>query len=111
MKKLAVTLIAAGGLLAGSLAVPAYAAHFGDSGYSANRGYSGYSGDPRYAYSGDPRYGYSGHSGYPRYPAQYDRRARWDRDGDGVPNRYDRDRDGDGVPNWADRFPNNPRWY
>ncbi len=34
---------------------------------------------------------------------------RWDRDGDGIPNRYDRDeyarydRDGDGVPNWQDR--------
>ena len=36
----------------------------------------------------------------------------WDRDGDGVPNRYDRDnrrhqarndRDGDGIPNWQDR--------
>jgi hypothetical protein len=105
MKKLAVTLIAAGGLLAGSLAyVPAFAAHFGDSGYSANRGYSGYSGDPRYAYSG--------HSGYPRYPAQYDRRpTRWDRDGDGIANRYDRDRDGDGVPNRFDRYPDNRRWY
>jgi hypothetical protein len=28
---------------------------------------------------------------------------RGDRDGDGVPNRYDRDRDGDGIPNRADR--------
>ena len=34
---------------------------------------------------------------------------RWDRDGDGIPNRYDRDdharydRDGDGIPNWQDR--------
>jgi hypothetical protein len=31
-----------------------------------------------------------------------------DRDGDGVPNRYDRDRDGDGVPNRYDTHPNNP---
>jgi hypothetical protein len=31
---------------------------------------------------------------------------RWDRDGDGVPNRYDRDRDGDGIPNWHDRRDN-----
>jgi PXPV repeat (3 copies) len=35
----------------------------------------------------------------------------WDRDGDGIPNRYDRvynpvwDRDGDGVPNRYDRHP------
>ena len=55
---------------------------------------------------------------YPVYmpPAQvYDphhrghHRHRWDRDGDGVPNRYDPvynprwDRDGDGIPNWQDR--------
>jgi hypothetical protein len=37
--------------------------------------------------------------------------SRWDRDGDGIPNRYDRvynprwDRDGDGVPNRRDRHP------
>lgn len=36
---------------------------------------------------------------------------RWDRDGDGIPNRYDRrynprwDRDGDGIPNRYDRTP------
>lgn len=36
----------------------------------------------------------------------------WDRDGDGIPNRYDRlynprwDRDGDGIPNRYDRYPN-----
>ncbi|MGZ5217495.1 MAG: hypothetical protein ACXWKD_15465 [Caldimonas sp.] len=35
--------------------------------------------------------------------------TRWDRDGDGIPNRYDRvynpswDRDGDGIPNRYDR--------
>lgn len=40
---------------------------------------------------------------------------RWDVDGDGVPNRYDRvynprwDRDGDGTPNRYDRRPDNPR--
>ena len=39
----------------------------------------------------------------------YQRPTRWDRDGDGIPNRYDRlynppwDRDGDGVPNRYDR--------
>ncbi len=38
-------------------------------------------------------------------PNRHDRvyNPRWDVDGDGVPNRYDRDRDGDGVPNWQDR--------
>jgi len=40
-----------------------------------------------------------------------DRRGRWDRDHDGVPNRYDRDRDGDGVPNRFDRRPDNPYRY
>lgn len=41
--------------------------------------------------------------------------TRWDRDGDGIPNRRDRvynprwDRDGDGVPNRYDRV-YNPRW-
>ena len=40
-----------------------------------------------------------------------------DRDGDGVPNRYDNtprrpgDRDGDGIPNRFDRRPNNPGRY
>jgi hypothetical protein len=38
-------------------------------------------------------------------PNRYDRRynPRWDRDGDGIANRYDRDRDGDGIPNRYDR--------
>ena len=37
--------------------------------------------------------------------------TRWDRDGDGIPNRHDRlynprwDRDGDGIPNRHDRHP------
>jgi hypothetical protein len=44
----------------------------------------------------------------------YQHPRRWDRDGDGIPNRYDRhynprwDRDGDGVPNRFDRHPNYP---
>ena len=39
----------------------------------------------------------------------YQQPTRWDRDGDGIPNRRDRvynprwDRDGDGVPNWRER--------
>ena len=52
-----------------------------------------------------------------RRPDQSQHRAyrqptRWDADGDGIPNRYDRvynprwDRDGDGVPNRYDRYDN-----
>ena len=49
-------------------------------------------------------------------PNRHDRvyNPRWDRDGDGIPNRYDRvyntrwDRDGDGIPNRYDRRPNRP---
>ena len=36
-------------------------------------------------------------------------RGGWDRDRDGVANRYDRDRDGDGIPNRHDRQPDNHR--
>lgn len=38
-------------------------------------------------------------------PNRYDRRYNpaWDIDGDGIANRHDRDRDGDGVPNRYDR--------
>ena len=41
-------------------------------------------------------------------PNRHDRlyNPRWDIDGDGVPNRHDRDRDGDGIPNWHDRHDN-----
>lgn len=41
----------------------------------------------------------------------YHQPQRWDRDGDGIPNRHDRlynprwDRDGDGIPNRHDRHP------
>ncbi|QPF71455.1 hypothetical protein G8A07_05265 [Roseateles sp. DAIF2] len=53
---------------------------------------------------------------YPRHGApraHYQQPTRWDRDGDGIPNRYDRrynpawDRDGDGVPNRYDRHDHN----
>lgn len=33
-------------------------------------------------------------------------RGRGDRDGDGIPNRFDRDRDGDGIRNGRDGHPN-----
>lgn len=38
-------------------------------------------------------------------PNRWDRiyNPRWDVDGDGIPNRHDRDRDGDGIPNWHER--------
>ena len=45
----------------------------------------------------------------PRYGRDYGQPVRWDVDGDGIPNRYDRvynprwDRDGDGIPNRYDR--------
>lgn len=44
------------------------------------------------------------------YSRHYQEPTRWDRDGDGIPNRHDRlhnpawDRDGDGVPNRYDRY-------
>ena len=55
-----------------------------------------------------PSYGHA----YGGYARSYREPTRWDRDGDGVPNRYDRvynprwDRDGDGVPNRYDRHDN-----
>lgn len=52
----------------------------------------------------------------PVHPAvHYRQPTYWDRDGDGIPNRYDRvynpvwDRDGDGIPNRRDRV-YNPAW-
>ena len=59
-----------------------------------------------------PAYGYV----VPAAPvARYRSPTYWDRDGDGIPNRYDRvyyptwDRDGDGIPNRHDRV-YNPAW-
>lgn len=65
---------------------------------------------------GAPYHRSPGHHGYYREPTRWDRdgdgipnrhdrlyNPRWDVDGDGVPNRRDRDRDGDGIPNWHDR--------
>jgi hypothetical protein len=64
-------------------------------------------GAPVVAYSYDSRYGRHDDRSY-----RGSRPTRWDRDGDGIPNRYDRvynprwDRDGDGVPNRYDRHDN-----
>jgi hypothetical protein len=52
-------------------------------------------------------------------PNRYDRydNRRWDRDSDGIPNRYDRvydprgDRDRDGIPNYRDRNDNSRRHH
>lgn len=50
----------------------------------------------------------------PVYHPRYHHPSRWDVDGDGIPNRYDRvynprwDRDGDGIPNRRDPRPG--RW-
>ena len=46
---------------------------------------------------------------YDRHDNRGDYRGRGDRDHDGIPNRYDRDRDGDGVPNRYDHHPDNRR--
>ena len=51
------------------------------------------------------------HDWYRAHYASYYRERHhrgWDRDHDGIPNRFDRDRDNDGVPNWRDRHPDNP---
>ena len=56
---------------------------------------------------------------YPQRPywqPHYQQPTRWDRDGDGIPNRHDRvynprwDRDGDGIPNRHDRDQRQPRY-
>jgi hypothetical protein len=47
-------------------------------------------------------------NGWSHQPRHYQEPTRWDRDGDGIPNRWDRvynprwDVDGDGIPNWRD---------
>jgi hypothetical protein len=58
-----------------------------------------------------PVYGVPVYREPPWRESRYHEPTRWDRDGDGIPNRRDRvhnprwDRDGDGVPNWRDRHP------
>jgi len=61
--------------------------------------------DSRPHYVQGPSYSYREPS---REYYYHDRSRHWDRDHDGIPNRYDRDRDGDGVPNRYDRRPDNP---
>jgi len=67
------------------------------------------------AYEVYPAYNTYNNYRAPRHGGNYQHPRHWDRDGDGVPNRYDRvynpvwDRDGDGVPNRYDRV-YNPAW-
>ena len=101
-KTLVSALIAVGALGAVAAPLPSAAADFGFSFQTNHRS--------------DNFYGRDFHG------RRFHQPSRWDRDGDGIPNRYDRtpdgevrfrrgDRDGDGVPNRFDRFPNDPRWY
>ena len=80
-----------------------------------------YGGGGGSVYRSDP-FGYGYPRGYNRYVqppvvvvpgprpgrpfAHGPRPGRGDRDGDGIPNRFDRDRDGDGIRNRFDRHPN-----
>jgi hypothetical protein len=111
-------LIAAGVLSAASLAVSAPASaqstsfgfRVGDVGIAYNDGY--YDRDRRWHHWRSARE----HDWYRAHYVRNYRGWRHDRDGDGIPNRYDRynnnrydrDRDGDGVPNRYDRRPDNP---
>ena len=67
-----------------------------------------YYGPPSVYYRPSPVYGRP----MPVYGHRYERR--WDRDGDGIPDRHDRhddrrwDSDRDGVPDRNDRYPGNP---
>jgi len=109
MKKALVALLVASGF--GAIAVPAHADYYGP---------------PPVRYEPAPAYVPPGHvwqAGHWRWDGSryvwieghwvrgddaYAYAPRWDRDADGVPNRYDRDIDGDGVPNQFDRFPYDP---
>lgn len=68
--------------------------------------------EPRYGHGRGHGYAY-GH-GHEYQRVAYQVPSRWDVDGDGIPNRYDRvynprwDVDGDGIPNRHDRAPRVP---
>lgn len=95
MRKLAVILIASGGLLS---ACVGYETQTSEA-YSGNPSYGS---GPYYTSDGRAYYNRDGRAYY--YPSQ-------DRDRDGIPNSRDRDRDGDGVRNSQDRRPDDPRRY
>ena len=107
-KTLVSALIAAGALGAAALPLPSAAAGFDIFFSTSHARQDGYY-DRDYGRGYDRDYG-RGHRYQP---------SRFDRDGDGIPNRFDRtpngtvrisDRDRDGVPDRFDRYPNNPRW-
>jgi hypothetical protein len=97
--------------LAGALGAGAAQARDADVQWSVTIGSPVYS-QPYPVYRPLPVYHYPA----PVYPVvRYQQPSRWDRDGDGIPNRHDRyynpawDRDGDGIPNRRDtRY--NPYW-
>jgi hypothetical protein len=108
-KTLVSALIAAGALGAVAIPLPSAAASF-DFFFS--------NGNARQDYSRhDNSYGRRHDSSYGQ---RYHQPTRWDRDGDGIANRYDRtpngevrrmrDRDRDGVADRYDNYPNNRRW-
>ena len=120
MKKSLITFAGAAAAMLAFVAAPAHAdarVHLNIGLPGVYVGSPGYYAQPGYVYT-QPGYVYYGqHNYYPQhnYHSQHDynrgHRRGWDRDRDGIPNRYDRDRDGDGVRNRYDRRPNNPYRY
>lgn len=92
------------GLISGSVT---YERNFGGGGYYGNGYGQGYA--PNYAPNYAPGYGPNYAPNYAPGYGRHHGKGRGDRDGDGIPNRFDRDRDGDGVPNRQDARPNNRR--
>jgi hypothetical protein len=105
MNKLLVTAALA---TAGALAVGAAQAREVDVQWSVTLGTPIYAQPAPVYVQPAPAYGYRQPAAV-YSPRGYHQPSRWDRDGDGIPNRYDRvynprwDRDGDGIPNRFDR--------
>lgn len=103
--------------LAGALSAGAAQAREPDVQWSVTIGSPGYS-RPAPVYVPAPVYTPAPVIVYPRHerPVVYRAPSYWDRDGDGIPNRYDRvynpvwDRDGDGIPNGRDRYDQRRGW-
>jgi hypothetical protein len=99
------------GLLCGAMAAGSVPAMAQPSGFSFRIGDIGIAYDDGYYDRGHRWHAWRHQRERDWYRANYRqsyRGYRHDRDGDGVPNRFDRDRDNDGVPNHRDRRPNNP---
>lgn len=106
-KRLVTTILAVAAVSAAALTVPAIASPAAAQSLSITIG-------------SPPPSGYVWAPGYRQAPPHHYHAvpSRWDRDGDGIPNRYDRydnrrgafgDWDRDGVPNMFDRY-NNRHW-